>query len=108
MRFNAYWLMFAALFVVPSPFTEAQPLSVAPGQHSGRRANLKTATNPMTITADLTDAPRKLLHAEIEIPVRPGPFTFTAAEWIPGSHSPAGPIADLTGITVTGNGQRLP
>ena len=107
MLLNAYWLMFAALIVVPSPFTDAQPHSVPPSQRSGLRANVTTATNPMTITADLTDAPRKLLHAEIEIPVRPGPFTFTAAKWIPGSHSPAGPIADLTGITVTGNGQRL-
>jgi len=107
MRFIAYWVMFAALFGVLSPFTEAQPLSAAPGQHSGLPGNVTTATNPMTITADLTDAPRKLLHAEIEIPVNPGPFTFTAAKWIPGSHSPAGPIADLTGITVTANGQRL-
>jgi hypothetical protein len=40
--------------------------------------NSTTITNPMTTTADLTDAPRKLLHAEIEIPVEPGPFTFTA------------------------------
>ena len=57
--------------------------------------NQTTATNPMTITADLTDAPRKLLHAEIEIPVKPGRFTFTAAKWIPGSHSPTGPSLTL-------------
>ncbi len=62
----------------------------------------------MTITADLTDAPRKLLHAEIEIPVQPGPFTFTAAKWIPGSHSPAGPIGEFVGIFVSGNGKRIP
>ncbi|WP_187143127.1 M61 family metallopeptidase [Terriglobus albidus] len=62
----------------------------------------------MTITANLTDAPRKLLHAEIEIPVKPGPFTFTAAKWIPGSHSPTGPIGEFAGIVVTGNGQAIP
>ncbi|MDQ2841794.1 MAG: M61 family peptidase [Acidobacteriota bacterium] len=62
----------------------------------------------MTITADLTDAPRKLLHAEIVIPVEPGPFTFTAAKWIPGTHSPTGPIADITGISVRGNGVPIP
>ena len=62
----------------------------------------------MTITADLTDAPRKLLHAEIEIPVKAGPFTFTAAKWIPGNHSPTGPIGEFAGIFVTGGGQRIP
>ncbi len=63
---------------------------------------------PMTITADLTDAPRKLLHAEIEIPVKPGAFTFTAAKWIPGTHSATGPIGEFSGIFVTGNGQPIP
>jgi len=62
--------------------------------------NQTTAANPMTITADLTDAPRKLLHAEIQIPVKPGPFTFTAAKWIPGSHSPTGPIGEFAGIVL--------
>ena len=70
--------------------------------------NATTATNPMTITADLTDAPRELLHAEIEIPVRSGPFTFTAAKWIPGNHSPTGPIGDFAGLFVTGNGKPIP
>jgi hypothetical protein len=70
--------------------------------------NGTTAANPMTITAYLTDAPRKLLHGEIEIPVKPGPFTFTAAKRIPGNHSPTGPIGDFAGIFVTGNGQSIP
>ena len=39
---------------------------------------------PIQITADLTDAPRKLFHAEIDIPVKPGPFAVTAAAWVPG------------------------
>jgi predicted metalloprotease with PDZ domain len=74
---------------------------------SSSNGNETSEANPMTITADLTDAPRQLLHAEIEIPVKPGPFTFTAAQWIPGAHSPVGQIGAFAGIVVTANGQPI-
>lgn len=66
------------------------------------------AAGPMTITADLSEAPRKLWHAEITLPVRPGPLTLTAAQWIPGTHMPAGPIENITGIVFRANGNVLP
>lgn len=62
---------------------------------------------PIQITADLTDAPRKLYHAEIDIPVKPGPLTLTTPEWIPGTHMPAGPAQDITGVVFTANGKPL-
>ena len=34
------------------------------------------AQTPIRITADLTEAPRKLYHAEIDLPVKSGPNTF--------------------------------
>jgi predicted metalloprotease with PDZ domain len=60
------------------------------------------------ITADLSEAPRKLYHAEIEIPVSPGPLTLITPEWIPGDHRPTGPVSDITGVVFTANGQTLP
>ncbi|HEV2710205.1 MAG TPA: M61 family peptidase [Edaphobacter sp.] len=60
------------------------------------------------ITADLSEAPRKLYHAEIEIPVTPGPVTLITPEWIPGEHRATGPVSDITGIVFTANGQILP
>ncbi|MGH9725122.1 MAG: hypothetical protein ACRD41_08660, partial [Candidatus Acidiferrales bacterium] len=39
------------------------------------------AQQPIRITADLSEAPRKLYHAEIEIPVQPGPLTLTTPKW---------------------------
>ena len=48
-------------------------------------ANRTSAAHPMTIVADLRDAPQQLLSAEIDIPVKPGPFTFTAALWTLGT-----------------------
>lgn len=62
---------------------------------------------PIQITADLTEAPRKMYHAEIDIPVTAGPLALTTAKWIPGHHSPNGPVADITGVVFTANGKTL-
>ncbi len=65
------------------------------------------AQQPIRITADLTEAPRKLYHAEIDLPVRAGENSFTTPEWIPGNHRPTGPAEDITGVVFTANGQPL-
>jgi predicted metalloprotease with PDZ domain len=62
---------------------------------------------PIQITADLSDAPRKLLHAEVDLPVTPGPVTLTTPKWIPGEHMPNGPVQEITGVVFTANGQTL-
>jgi predicted metalloprotease with PDZ domain len=62
---------------------------------------------PIQITADLTDAPRKLYHAEVDLPVSAGPLTLTTPQWIPGHHMPAGPAEDITGVVFTANGRPL-
>jgi len=63
---------------------------------------------PIRITADLSEAPRKLYHAEIDIPVQPGRVTLTTPKWIPGNHRPTGPVSDITGVVFTANGKQLP
>lgn len=65
-------------------------------------------TSPIKITADLSEAPRRLYHAEIDIPVQPGPLTLTTPKWIPGNHRPTGPVDDITGVVFTANGKQLP
>jgi len=69
--------------------------------------NAQTGANPIRITVDLTDAPRKILHAHMTIPVSPGPVTLLYAKWIPGEHMPDGPIDNLAGLFITANGQPL-
>ena len=63
------------------------------------------AQTPIRITADLTEAPRKLYHAEIDLPVKPGPATFITPEWIPGNHRPTGPVSDITGVAFSIDGK---
>ncbi len=62
---------------------------------------------PIQISLDLTDAPRKLLHARLVMQVKPGPLTLEYPKWIPGEHSPTGPIDNLAGLVFTVNGQTL-
>lgn len=56
---------------------------------------------------DLTDAPRNLYHAHLQIPVRPGETSLVFPQWIPGNHRPSGPIGALTGIRMEASGQAL-
>src|SRR5271163_647174 len=62
---------------------------------------------PIQITADLSDAPRKLYHAEIDLPVTAGPLTLTTPKWIPGTHRPWADVSNITGVVFTANGKPL-
>ncbi|MEO6922266.1 MAG: M61 family peptidase, partial [Bryocella sp.] len=56
----------------------------------------------------LTDAPRKILHATETLAVQPGPLTLVYPKWIPGEHTPTGPIDQFAGFVITTpKGQRL-
>lgn len=61
----------------------------------------------MQLNVDATDAPRHLLHAQLAIPVKPGPLTLLYPTWIPGHHRPDGPIVDLVGLRIAGEGKPL-
>jgi hypothetical protein len=58
-------------------------------------------TAPITLSVDLTDAPRKVLHSTEIIPVEPGPLTLLYPKWIPGEHAPDGPIDNQAGFIIT-------
>ncbi len=65
-------------------------------------------TAPITLSVDLTDAPRKILHATEVMPVQPGPMTVVYPKWIPGEHGPTGPVENMAGFFITANGQPVP
>ncbi len=65
-------------------------------------------SQPITLAVDLTDAPRRILHATEVLPVQPGPMTLLYPKWIPGEHAPDGPIIDQAGFILTTNtGERV-
>lgn len=82
------WLLLVCLFLAVPAWAQSQ-------------------TTPIQITVDLSEAPRKLYHAEIDLPVTAGPLALTTPKWIPGTHQPLGPVASIAGVVFTANGQPI-
>ena len=61
----------------------------------------------ITLDIDATDLSHRIFRTREHIPVQPGPLTLLYPRWLPGNHSPTGPIDKLAGLIVTGNGQRI-
>ncbi len=61
----------------------------------------------VTLAVDASDAPRKMMHAQLRIPAKPGTLTLYYPKWIPGEHGPTGPITDVTGLKFTAGGKAL-
>ena len=59
------------------------------------------------VSVDATQASRNILHSKLTIPVRPGPLTLFYPKWIPGEHTPTGPINDLVGFKLSANGKPI-
>lgn len=81
---STFWPTLTALFLATSALADSAPIQ---------------------LEVDATDAPRNLLHAKLHIPAMPGPLTLYYPKWIPGEHSPDGPINDLTGLTFSADGK---
>lgn len=68
----------------------------------------QTAQNPAHLEVDLREAPLHTFRAKLTLPVNPGPLTLVYPKWIPGEHSPTGPIIDFVGIKIFGDGKEIP
>ena len=66
-----------------------------------------SALGQMTLSVDATEAARNLIHSRLTIPVKPGPLTLFYPKWIPGEHSPTGPINDLMGLKLSAGGKPI-
>lgn len=61
----------------------------------------------LRIDVDARDIGRRIFKVKATIPAKPGPLTLLYPQWLPGSHSPSGPIDKLAGLVVTANGKPL-
>ena len=66
------------------------------------------AQNAVRLRVDATDAPRRVFHVRLTMPVQPGPLTLQYPEWIPGEHGPTGPIENLVGLQFKAGNQTIP
>ena len=65
------------------------------------------AKGPIDIHVDMGRAPQRIMHARLEMPVEPGPLTLLYPKYMPGEHGPTGPIAELVGLVIRGNGKPI-
>ncbi|HTM28705.1 MAG TPA: M61 family peptidase [Rhodanobacter sp.] len=61
----------------------------------------------LKINVDATDVARRVFRVQEVIPAQPGPLTLLYPQWLPGNHSPSGPVDKLAGLKVTANGKTL-
>jgi len=61
----------------------------------------------ITLSVDATHVPQRILHAKLDIPVRPGPLTLYYPKWMPADHSPDGPIPNVAGLKFSAGGKEI-
>ncbi|HET6432459.1 peptidase M61 [Dyella sp.] len=61
----------------------------------------------LTLHVDASDTGQGIYRVHETIPVQPGALTLLYPQWIPGDHSPTGPVAMLAGLTVRAGGKPL-
>ncbi|HEY6448865.1 MAG TPA: peptidase M61 [Acidobacteriaceae bacterium] len=62
----------------------------------------------IALDVNLTNTTDRVVTVHESIPVKVGGLTLLYPEWIPGNHSPTGPIEALAGLVVKANGQPIP
>ena len=61
----------------------------------------------IALLVDVTDVVHRVADVHEKIPVQAGELTLLYPKWLPGNHSPTGPISKLAGLVVTANGKRI-
>lgn len=59
------------------------------------------------LRVDITDVQRRIMNVQETIPVGGRELTLLYPKWIPGNHSPTGPISKLSGLVVAAGGRRI-
>ncbi|MCE4370981.1 M61 family metallopeptidase [Xanthomonas hortorum] len=62
----------------------------------------------LKIDVDATDLAHRIFKVRTTMPAKPGPMTLLYPQWIPGNHSPTGPIDKLAGLVIKVDGKVVP
>jgi predicted metalloprotease with PDZ domain len=61
----------------------------------------------ISLQVDASDTAQGIFRAHETIPVKPGAMTLLYPQWIPGDHSPTGPINMLAGLKISADGKPI-
>ena len=67
----------------------------------------KPYAGTILLSVDLTNVNDRVLNVHETIPVKSGEITLLYPQWLPGTHSPSNPVANLAGLVATADGKRL-
>lgn len=59
----------------------------------------------LKINVDATDIAHRVFRVRETVPAQAGPLTLLYPQWLPGNHSPTGPVDKLAGLVVKANGK---
>jgi predicted metalloprotease with PDZ domain len=62
----------------------------------------------LTLDVNLTNTTDRVVKIHEVVPVQPGELTLLYPAWIPGNHSPTGPIQKVAGLFVKADGKSIP
>ena len=62
----------------------------------------------ISLSVDLTNVNARILSVHEVMPVKPGDIILLYPQWLPGTHSPSNPVADLAGLVLSADGKRIP
>ena len=78
-----------------------QPMPIAPPVPEATPLDKPYASGAIELTVDVTDLARRIVQVDETVPVAPGPLTLFYPKWLPGNHSPSGPISKIGGLVIT-------
>ncbi len=100
-------LTLALLLAAPALAQSPQPQPVPYPPATSAPAD-KPYPGTIAVHVDATDLDRRIFAVHETIPVAgPGPLTLLYPQWLPGKHSPHGPVDKLAGLVVHAGAARL-
>jgi len=94
-------LVLAAVFPLASNAQIKQPMPLPAPPPEAMPQDTPYAPGTIDLTVDVTDVARRIIQVDETVPVVPGPLTLFYPKWIPGNHSPTGPISKMAGVVIT-------
>jgi predicted metalloprotease with PDZ domain len=103
LRSACIFLLYASLTYAQGPRGAPQPVPMPPPIEAPRDVLFPGV---MRLEVDATDLDHRIYQIRETIPVgRPGPMVLLYSRWIPGTHSPGGPLHNYAGLKINAAGK---
>jgi predicted metalloprotease with PDZ domain len=88
--------------------SQTQPMPYPPAARIAEPKDVPYPGGPITLSVDATDLAHHIFRAHETIPVpKSGAMTLFYPQWLPGHHSPGGPISMFSGLIIHAGKQRI-